>query len=206
MSCLDKRYDWDCIIQQEPSIEELIVITGAVLLKWTNRSLCDHGYDKDILFSYHTFWGKMLKWAERERQKEDSPYIQFINMWIYQGKIYRVQGKKWVFRKNNVEPYSRRCGLQYHNMVASWSKIYDFTTFNKIYDGVEYLFIEGDTKDAIGFDVIKFCKQSGMNEDLIFRLQHEQEVIFPISKKYVLNKCYSTSEVFLNLMRVKESL
>ena len=81
-------------------------------------------------------------------------------------------------------------------MVASWSKIYDFTKFKKIYDDVEYMFIEGDTKDAIGFDVIRFCEQSDMNDELIFRLQHEQEVIFPISKKFVLNKCYTTREKF----------
>lgn len=115
----------------------------------------------------------MLKWAEKERQKEDSKYIQFIDMWIYQGRIYIVQGKKRIFRSDREEPYSRICDLQYHNMVASWSKIYDFTEFNKIYDDVEYMFIEGDTKDAIGFDVIRFCEQSDMNDELIFRLQHE---------------------------------
>ena len=89
-------------------------------------------------------------------------------------------------------------------MVASWSKIYDFTKFNKIYDGVEYMFIEGDTKDAIGFDVIRFCEQSDMNEDIIFRLKHEQEVIFPISKKYVLDTCYTTREKFFDQMKKKE--
>ena len=89
-------------------------------------------------------------------------------------------------------------------MVASWSKIYDFTKFNKIYDDVEYMFIEGDTKDAIGFDVIRFCEQSDMNEDIIFRLKHEQEVIFPISKKYVLDTCYTTRKKFFDQMKKKE--
>ena len=87
-------FDWDWIMEQKPSIGELMVITNSALIEWTNRSLCAHGYDKETLYSYDAFWGKMLKWAEKERQKEGSKYIQFIDMWIYQGKIYRVQGKK----------------------------------------------------------------------------------------------------------------
>lgn len=204
MSYERKVFDWDWIMEQNPSIGELMAITNSALIEWTNRSLCAHGYDKETLYLYDAFWGKMLKWAEKERQKEDSKYMPFINMWIYQGKIYRVQGKKWIFRKDRVEPYFRRCGLQYHNMVASWSKTYDFIKFNKIYDGVEYMFIEGDTKDAIGFDVIRFCEQSNMNEDIIFRLKHEQEVIFPISKKYVLETCYTTREKFFEQIKEKE--
>lgn len=87
-------YDWDWIMEQKPSIGELMVITNSALIEWTNRSLCAHGYDKETLYSYDAFWGKMLKWAEKERQKEDSKYIQFLDMWIYQGRIYRAQGKK----------------------------------------------------------------------------------------------------------------
>ena len=74
-------YDWDCIIKQNPSIDELIYITNSVLVEWTNRSLCNHGYDIEMLRSYDSFFGKMLKWAEREIKIADSKYIYFINMW-----------------------------------------------------------------------------------------------------------------------------
>lgn len=62
------------------------------------------------------------------------------------------------------------------------------------------MFIEGDTKDSIGFDVIKFYKSSGTNEEIIFRLEHEQEVIFPISEKCVVSRRYLTCEEFEELM------
>lgn len=86
-------------MEQNPSIGELMAITNSALIEWTNRSLCAHGYDKETLYLYDAFWGKMLKWAEKERRKEDSKYMPFINMWIYQGKIYRVQGEKWFLEK-----------------------------------------------------------------------------------------------------------
>lgn len=40
-------FDWDWIIEQNPSIGELMVITNSALVEWTNRSLCAHGYDKE---------------------------------------------------------------------------------------------------------------------------------------------------------------
>lgn len=192
--------DWDALIKKSPSIDELINITYQYIGRWTNRSLCAPGYSEEALREYDIFFGKMLKWAEGEIKKTDSPYFEFIELWSYRGKIYRLQGKKCVFRKDSEEPYLRRCGLKFHNMVASWSKTYEFDKFNKVYHDTEYLFIEGNTGNRLGFDVTKFCFLIGA-EDVLFRLNHEQEIIFPITKKYIERKEYAICKEYIKQMQ-----
>ena len=49
-------FDWDWIMEQNPSIGELMAITNSALIEWTNRSLCAHGYNVNLqpLVPYNT--------------------------------------------------------------------------------------------------------------------------------------------------------
>ncbi|VYT62194.1 hypothetical protein [Clostridium tertium] len=96
------------------------------------------------------------------------------------------------------EPYLRRSGLRYHNKVASWSKSYRFDSFNHVCNSGEYLFIEGDIDENYGFDVMKFCELMYPSSDILFRLRHEQEIIFPIDKKHVKSKEYMVCSEYIN--------
>lgn len=63
-------FDWEWIMEQNPSIGELMAITNSALIEWTNRSLCAHGYDKETLYSYDVFWGKCLSGQRRKGKKK----------------------------------------------------------------------------------------------------------------------------------------
>lgn len=174
------------------SFEDQKFMIALTMSQFREFPLCGngYGYDEEELRFYDGVLGNLIRMRDslKERDKLNTldEVTAFTNQWAYQGDIYRVLDKKFVYYKDeNKEPYLRTPTIKWHGMVASWSKSYDFTkNFNHIYPEAEYTIIHANTGNSAGIDVNKFSLCLGCYND---RCACENEVIFPMKKEYVVN-------------------
>lgn len=152
--------------------------------------MCSGGYDEEGLRFYDGVLGNLIRMRDRMVEFDYistmSDLSDFSSKWEYQGNIYRVIGKSYVYPKDeNREPYKRMPAIKWHGMIASWSSSYDFTTgFNHIYPHTKYTIIHANTGKSAGIDVNKFSEYLGCYNRYT---ACEKEIIFPMKKEFVKN-------------------
>lgn len=165
--------------------DDWIYILIHYLNSWTEIPLIDCGeYDLEELKFYDGFIGFLIKETEKYLNNSDySKYIniKFIESWKYQGKLYRIIHGNMI--EDNEEDDGYSCKLpqvNYHGMITHWTDDYSFKgLMYKLSDDEEYIILEADTKEHIGFDINKFRKNYGCEKNTT---ENEREVIFPMYK------------------------
>lgn len=191
---IDERWNiYDGLLYPRMSVEDQFAIFNRALGGWQERSLLGKGYCKNNLDFYDGTIGYVIrKWNEYHKisKTEDwitQPILDFMDLWKYQGALYRVI----------AAPTSE---IRYHKKIASWTKSVDvFSRFNKLNDNVNYTFVIADTFDYFGFDINKYNRN--MNLVNAFNC-HEEEVIFPMDKKYVKSVFYGALKEFNQFVKL----
>lgn len=176
--------------------EQQIWIFHSALGNWTERSQLSYGYDDLSLTFYDGVIGYVIRECNRYLQyKREGKYtydeaIEFMKQWQYKGKVYRAINCK----KRKVK---------YHGKIASWTKnINAFSKFNHLYSNQKYTFLVADATEFLGFDVNKYRK--------IIKERHrftecEEEIIFPMDKKYVTDVFYGTLDEFKEYLKTSKN-
>ena len=171
-------------------LENQKYILAITMEQFREFPLCSGGYNEEKLRFYDGVLGSlmrtrdvMIKSPVYDLLKE---FAEFSLHWEYQGNIYRVIDKAYVYPKDeNKEPYRRMPSIKWHGMIASWSSSYDFTTgFNHIYPNEKYTIIHANTGNSAGIDVNKFSEYL---ECYNVHTACENEIIFPMKKEFVVN-------------------
>lgn len=170
------------------SLDDKKFFLRMTIRQFRERPLCGGGYNEEDLRFYDGVLGNLIRtrdlYVDKGFPKSKSNFLEFTTNWQYQGDIYRVLGKSCVFRKDRSKPYFRTPAIKWHGMVASWSRSYDFTVnFNHLYPDEDYTIIHANTGDSVGIDVNKFATYL---DDLNPYTESEQEIIFPMMKRYVV--------------------
>ena len=148
--------------------------------------MCSGYYDEEELRFYDGVLGNLIRTRDRffEEDYTFDDYADFSSHWKYQGDIFRVLDKAYVFPKNSGKPYLRTPAIKWHGMIASWSKSYDFTTgFNHIYADAPYTIIHANTNESAGIDANRLGNYLNCFNPLT---ADENEVIFPMKKEFVV--------------------
>lgn len=150
--------------------------------------MCSGGFNEEGLRFYDGVLGGLIRMRdvaiEHDMMGQTLDLAEFASHWEYRGDIYRVIDKAMVFPKNG-EPYYRMPAIRWHGMVASWSSSFDFTrNFNHMYADSKYTIIHANTGDSAGIDANKFAEYLGCYNPYT---EGENEVIFPMKKKFVVN-------------------
>lgn len=195
--------DWhifDGLFYPTFSAKVQFLIFNKVLLSWLERPQLCSGYDKDALDFYDGVIGYIIKTANYYNANRD--IIEFppqladiMEIWQYKGYIYRAID-------------APRSKIRYHKKIASWTKNADaFDKFNHWNKNGKYTFLIANTNDYYGFDVSKYNNYFSQGNQ---HIQHEEEVIFPMDKKYIIDVFYGTLDEFkahvkqLNLIDKKD--
>lgn len=192
-------YIFDGLFYPTFSAEEQFLIFNRVLLSWLERPQLSRGYSKNALDFYDGIIGHIIKTANyycANKNKWFPPQIaKIMEIWKYQGTIYRVMD---AFPKEII----------YHQKIASWTKnIEAFNKFNHLSKDSKYTFLIANANDYYGFDVNKYNDYFNQGNQ---HIQHEEEVIFPMDKKYIIDVFYGTLDEFkshvkqLNLIEKKD--
>lgn len=195
-------------------------IFEAALSQWTERPQLDKRYNKrKVQFYDALIWTRVInarraykylsnsikeqkkQVEEYEDEAEGIPFkaqsiseiqqdidelMESINTWKYRGKVYRVM--------NCTEDK-----IDYHNMIASWINDPEvFRKFNHLLPDKKYTFLIGNTGKDWGFDVNKYRKNTGNRHKFT---EKEQEIILPMSSKYVKDVFYGTLEEFYKYIK-----
>ena len=181
--------DWhifDGLFYPTFSAEDQFFVFNRVLLSWLERPQLGIGYSKNALDFYDGVIGYIIKHTNYYIKNKEKiwvpPYVfDFMEIWKYQGVIYRVIDA----------PISK---VRYHKKIASWTKrINAFDKFNHLYKGCKYTFLIANTKDMCGFDVNNYNDYFNQGNRYI---KHEEEIIFPMDKKYIIDVFYGTLDEF----------
>ena len=164
--------------------EEWIEIIKEYLNGWTEIPLNpSNGYDIDELKFYDGLLGTLLK--DTEFFIKNDPTLvnkKFVGSWKYQGKLYRVIHPHYVFDNDDyMHPRIVMPDVEYHGMISHWTDDYTFKgLMYKLFDDVEYIILETDTKDRLAFDVNKFRKKHNCRK---WNTEKEREIIFPMYRE-----------------------
>ena len=157
-----------------------------VLGGWQERRLLG-SYDEDELTFYDGIIGYVIRNAHyflKEYETglvERHPKLDVFDIWKYQGIICRVM---------DVLPDD----IIYHNKISSWTKSVDsFYKMNNLCKTEKYTFLIANTNDMYGFDVNNYNDYFNQGNQ---HIQHEEEVIFPMDKKYIIDVFYGTLDEF----------
>lgn len=158
------------------------------LVQFREFPLCAGGYDEEGLRFYDGVLGNLIRtrdsYIENEIYHQVVGFAEFASHWEYRGDIYRVLGKSYVQDEEEGEPRLEMPEINWHGMIASWSKSYDFTTgFSHINSRGHYTFIHARTLGSAGIDANKFSQYLDcFNQNLA----DEEEVIFPMKRRHVV--------------------
>ena len=162
-----------------------------VLDAWRNRSLLGEHYNENDLKFYDGVLGFVIRQGNQYHRNSEAgdwapaPILELMKTWQYQGLIYRVVN-------------SPRSRIKYHKKIASWTKdANSFDHFNKLCPDEKYTFIVADTGSSFGFDVNKYDSNAGRSNPY---LCHEDEIIFPMDKKYVKAVFWGTLKDFKDFL------
>lgn len=182
------------------NLPEQKMLIGLTLESFCERSLLSYGRPGSGLHIYDGILGDALRAVNSYTANSIPPEDElraFYDSWAYRGDIYRIMR---VPRRTS--PFSKMTSrwIDWHGMVASWSKSCNFTTgYNHVNPDSKYCFLHASTGDAFGIDV------NGLRANLGIENQYtsqENEVIFPMNKKYVVHVYRNlTPREFLKLMR-----
>lgn len=183
------RPDWhifDGLFYPTFSAEDQFLIFNRVLLSWLERPQLGSGYNKNTLDFYDGVIGHIIKTANHYCANQNKiwfpPQIaQIMELWKYQGYIYRV-----------IDESPSK--IRYHKKISSWTKnIEGFNKFNHLHKKSKYTFLIANTNDYYGFNVNKYNDYFNQGNQ---HIQHEEEVIFPMDKKYIIDVFYGTLDEF----------
>lgn len=163
------------------------IVLARTLVQFREFPLCGGSYDEEGLRFYDGVLGSLIRtrdlYCRKGLYEVIDGFADFSSHWEYSGEIYRVIGKAYVRRGNDEEPRLEMPEINWHGMVASWSKSYDFTTgFNHISPGGIYSFICGNTLTSAGIDANKLGEYLGCFNPYT---SGENEVIFPMKESHV---------------------
>ena len=160
-----------------------IKIFNAALATWTERSQFTNDYDENMLRFYDGVIGYVIYQGNISLRNKQNGYwapqcvLDFLPKWQYQGKLFRVINKK-------------RGRVKFHGKIASWTKnINAFDNFNHLSRSQAYTFLVAEANEFVGFDVNKYRNSIGVRH---VYTEHEEEVIFPMDKQYVMDVFYGT--------------
>ena len=184
--------------------ESQLELLRIVLTQFRERPLCGEGYSEESLRLYDEILGALIR-VRNEYRKElvQSPkeIAEFESQWEYQGDIFRIIDKAYVWPKLLAkEPKRRMPRIKWHGMVASWSSSFDFTKgYNHVSRNAKYTFLHSNTGQSVGIDVNKFSSYLDCYNS---NLSQENEIIFPMAKSYSV-KIYRnfTAEEFKQKMQ-----
>lgn len=165
--------------------DDWIYILIHYLNSWTEIPLNDYGEcDLEELKFYDGFIGFLIKETEKYLNNSDDSKdinIKFIESWKYQGKLYRIIHGNMIEDNEEDDGYSFKLPqVNYHGMITHWTDDYSFKgLMYKLSDDEQYIILEADTKEHIGFDINKFRKNYGCEKKTT---ENEREVIFPMYK------------------------
>lgn len=175
-----------------------------VLTQFRERPLCGGGYSEESLRLYDEILGALIRVRNEYRKELDQipkAIDEFESQWAYNGDIFRVIDKAYVWPKKLAkEPKRRTPRIKWHGMVASWSSSFDFTKgYNHISKNAKYTFLHSNTGQSVGIDVNKFSSYLDCYNS---NLSQENEIIFPMEKNYSV-KIYRnfTAEEFKQKMQ-----
>lgn len=175
--------------------EDWICILANYLNSWTEIPLSDSsGYDIDKLKFYDGFIGYLIKQTEYFLKKcPDMLDKQFINLWKYQGKIYRIIHHIGVKDDTSKDGYSYKMPeVEYHGMISHWTDDYTFQgLMYKLSDETPYIILEADTRNHLAFDVNKFREAYDCVNPFTYK---EREIIFPMYKDCIKEYHMSVKE------------
>lgn len=125
---------------------------------------------------------------------------EFTDAWAFRGDIYRIMR---VPSRASFWSKLTMHWIDWHGMVASWSKSHDFTTgYNKVNPNLKYCFLHASTGDDFGIDVNKLRSRLGIENPYTCQ---ENEIIFPMARNYVIDIYHSmTPREFLEHMQSKK--
>lgn len=174
-------------LEDRKQFNSQIEIFNSALYQWTQRPLLGRRLNMDYINFYDAIIGCLIRVCNQEyvnsRNKTmyDKEAVMFMNFWMYKGYMYRVIDC----------PLSK---IRFHKKIASWTKsINAIERFNKIGYSKKYTFIVAKTpNDYFGFDVNKYNEIRGVGAFTA----PEEEVIFPMDKKYVVCSFYGTLNEF----------
>lgn len=181
--------DWnifDGLFEPTFSAKVQFLIFNKVLLSWLERPQLCSGYDKDALDFYDGVIGYIIKTANYYNVNRDKIWFppqlaDIMDIWQYKGYIYRAID-------------APRSKIRYHKKISSWTKSVDaFDKFNHLHKDSKYTFLIANTNDYYGFDVNAYNDYFNQGNK---HIQHEEEVIFPMDKKYVIDVFYGTLDEF----------
>ena len=168
-------------------------------LPWDNAKLND--YAENRLEEWFEYINKPDTWKD---------------CWFYQGDLYRIHtpysGLSTEIDKTKERIVSKiyeddSCNIlpitQYSDKIVAFSKSYDFTTdaFYKVDErGYPDTFIHINTGDKYGIDVNKLYKSLGYEQT---RYSKEYEVLFPLSKTFMIKEYICSPKQFLYYNRSK---
>ena len=187
--------------------DEWKLIILEYLRVWTGISLTTNGgYDIEDLKFFDGLLGTLLKHTEY-LLKECPSFLdkEFVDLWKYQGKIYRVIHPHYVFRDDSIEPSVIMPEVNYHRMITHWTSDYTFKGLlatAKIFDDEEYIILEADTGEHLAFDVNKFRQANNAQE---VYTQGENEIIFPMYMENI-KEYHMTITEFIKMKTQEEIL
>lgn len=169
------------------SLDSQKYLLAITLRQFREFPMCSGGFDEEGLRFYDGVLGNLIRMRDEVIESDSMKRLglmDFTSQWEYQGDIYRVLDKAWVYPKNG-EPYLRTPAIKWHGMVASWSSSFDFTSnFNHMYADSKYTIIHANTGKSAGIDVNKFSRYLRCFNPYT---KGENEVIFPMKKEFVVD-------------------
>lgn len=167
------------------------------LVQFREFPLCAGSYDEEGLRFYDGVLGNLIRTRDLYRDEglyeSVDGFAAFSSHWEYGGDIYRVIDKAYIWDKGAEEPRLEMPEINWHGMIASWSKSYDFTTgFNHINSRGSYTFIHARTLDSAGIDANKFGKYLDCFNP---NTAGEEEVIFPMKRCHVVKVYENTTPI-----------
>lgn len=177
-------------------------ILALTMVQFREFPLCSGSYNEEKIRFYDGVLGNLIRTRDTTIKYNKNPkldVLKFACNWEYQGNIYRLLDKSYVYPRNR-DSYRRAPQIKWHGMIASWSSSYDFTKgFNHINADERYTIIHANTKTSAGIDANKFGKYLGCYNPYT---AGENEIIFPMNNQFI-KKVYRniTPNEFITIMK-----
>lgn len=184
--------------------EQWLEILKQYINGWTDIPLSDSDeYDLNELKFYDGFIGLLIK--QTEKYLRECPNIldmKFINSWIYEGKLYRIIHASIVQDESVEEGVSYKMPqVEYHGMISHWTNDCTFEgLIHKLCPDEQYIILEADTQEHLGFNVNKFRKIYNCEKP---NTAKEREIIFPMYKECI-KECHMSVNEFIQFKQSQD--